>query len=202
MRDAERRREISDYYLGISADEITSHLTPATFDLWDSVARYRRELGIGDRWLEVGGGMGDLAAAALDRGYDVLMTDVEAELLDTAAARHPRLGTRLRRADIFDARDVATLAEGGPFSIVAAVGADHPDKQEIDPALLAAGTIVVDVLDQAATMGDLHHAVAAGAVARSDVYAELGEVVAGRKPGRRSAAVSGCWTPSRRPTSS
>jgi len=123
MRDAERRREISDYYLGISADEITSHLTPATFDLWDSVARYRRELGIGDRWLEVGGGMGDLAAAALDRGYDVLMTDVEAELLDTAAARHPRLGTRLRRADIFDTRDVATLAEGGPFSIVAAVGA-------------------------------------------------------------------------------
>src|SRR5438445_272974 len=33
--------------------------------------------------------MGDLAAAALDRGYDVLMTDVQDELLATAAARHP-----------------------------------------------------------------------------------------------------------------
>lgn len=123
MRDAQRRREIRDYYLGISADEITSHLTPASFDLWDSVARYRRELQIGARWLEIGGGMGDLAAAALDRGYDVLMTDVQAELLDTAAARHPRLRTRLRRADIFDAQDAAVLAAQGPFSIVAAVGA-------------------------------------------------------------------------------
>src|SRR2546425_133811 len=65
MRDAERRREIKDYYLGISADEITSYLTPASFDLWESVARYRRELTIGARWLEVGGGMGDLAAAGL-----------------------------------------------------------------------------------------------------------------------------------------
>jgi len=123
MRDTERRQEISDYYLGITADEITSHLTPASFDLWDSVARYRHELGLGARWLEIGGGVGDLAAAALDRGYDVLMTDVQAELLDAAAARHPRLRTRLQRADIFDAHDVAVLAAQGPFAIVAAVGA-------------------------------------------------------------------------------
>jgi len=47
MREAERRREIKDYYLSISADEITSHLTPASFDLWESIARYRRELRIG-----------------------------------------------------------------------------------------------------------------------------------------------------------
>ncbi len=79
-------------------------------------------------------------------------------------------------------------ADVRPGAFIAAVGADHPDKQEIDPALLAASTIIVDVLDQAATMGDLHHALAAGVVTRSDVYAELGEVVAGRKPGRRSPA--------------
>ncbi|PYN75115.1 MAG: hypothetical protein DMD96_29015 [Candidatus Rokuibacteriota bacterium] len=134
MRDAERRREIKDYYLGISADEITSYLTPASFDLWESVARYRRELTIGTRWLEVGGGMGDLAAAALDRGYDVLMTDVQDELLETAATRHPRLRTRLQRVDIFDARDVEALAARGPFSIVAALGAvlNHArDRQEL-----------------------------------------------------------------------
>ena len=98
MNEAQRRREIKDYYLGISADEITSYLTPASFDLWESVARYRRELGIGDRWLEVDGGGGDLAAAALDRGYDVVMTDVQGELLETAAARHPLLRGRLERS--------------------------------------------------------------------------------------------------------
>ncbi len=47
--------------------------------------------------------------------------------------------------------------------------------------------IVVDVLEQAATMGDLHHALAAGIVRRSDVHAELGEVVAGKKIGRRAS---------------
>jgi 2-polyprenyl-3-methyl-5-hydroxy-6-metoxy-1,4-benzoquinol methylase len=123
VKDAERRREIRSYYLGISADEITSYLTPASFDLWDSVARYRRELGLGARWLEIGGGVGDLAAAALGHGYDVLMTDVHAELLETAAARHPDLRGRLQRSDVFDAADVAALAARGPFSIVAAVGA-------------------------------------------------------------------------------
>jgi hypothetical protein len=123
MRDTERQREIRDYYLGVTADEITSHFTTVSFDLWDSVARYRRELGLEPRWLEIGGGVGDLAAAALDRGYDVLMTDVQSELLDAAAVRHPRLRDRLQRVDIFDARDVAALAAQGPFAIVAAVGA-------------------------------------------------------------------------------
>ena len=123
MQERQRRREIQDYYLGISADEITSHLTPASFDLWESVARYRREFQLGGRWLEVGGGMGDLAAEALERGYDVLMTDVEAGLLETAAHRHPKLQPRLQQADLFHAGDVAAVAARGPFSIVTAVGA-------------------------------------------------------------------------------
>jgi hypothetical protein len=122
MREADRRREIKTYYLGISPDEISSHVA-ASFDLWESLARYRRELAIGARWLELGGGMGDLAADALDHGYDVLMTDVQDELLETAARRHPRLSARLQRADIFDARAIATVGARGPFSIVAALGA-------------------------------------------------------------------------------
>ena len=35
-------------------------------------------------------------------------------------------------------------------------------------------------------MGDLHHALEAGVVTRADVHAELGDVVAGKKPGRES----------------
>jgi alanine dehydrogenase len=74
---------------------------------------------------------------------------------------------------------------GGTF--IAAVGADSEDKVEIDPALMAAGTIVVDSLEQCATIGDLHHALARGALAMADVHAVLADVVAGRKPGRTSA---------------
>jgi alanine dehydrogenase len=72
-----------------------------------------------------------------------------------------------------------------PGTFVAAVGADNLDKHEIDVALLASADVVVDVLDQAATIGDLHHALAAGVMRREDVRAELGEIVIGRKPARR-----------------
>lgn len=71
-----------------------------------------------------------------------------------------------------------------PGTFVAAVGADSEEKQEIDPALLAANAVVVDVLAQSAAIGDLHHALAAGLMTRDQVRAELGEVVAGRRPGR------------------
>jgi alanine dehydrogenase len=71
-------------------------------------------------------------------------------------------------------------------TFVAAVGADNPLKQELDPALMASNKVVVDVLEQCAAIGDLHHAIAAGVMGKSDVYAELGAVVAGRTPGRTS----------------
>ena len=51
---------------------------------------------------------------------------------------------------------------------------------------MASAKVVVDILEQCASSGDLHHAIRAGAVSRSDVHAELGEVVAGKKPGRTS----------------
>jgi alanine dehydrogenase len=51
---------------------------------------------------------------------------------------------------------------------------------------MANATIIVDVLAQSATMGDLHHAIDAGLVTAEDIHAELGELVVGRKPGRSS----------------
>lgn len=70
-------------------------------------------------------------------------------------------------------------------TFVAAIGADHHDKQEIEPALLAASTVVVDSLDQCATIGDLHHALSGGAMTREGVHASLGQIAAGLRPGRR-----------------
>lgn len=72
-------------------------------------------------------------------------------------------------------------------AFVAAVGADNPEKQEIDPKLLASSTVVVDVLEQCATIGDLHHALDAGVMVKADVHAELGQILAGQRPGRTSA---------------
>ena len=75
-----------------------------------------------------------------------------------------------------------------PGTFIAAVGADSEDKQELEPELLSQNKIVVDVIDQAATIGELHHAIDSGLMAKNEVYAELGEIVAGRKPGRTSSA--------------
>jgi alanine dehydrogenase len=69
--------------------------------------------------------------------------------------------------------------------LVAGVGADNEHKQEIDPALFRSARVVVDSLEQCATIGDLHHAISNGACTRKDVHAELGEIVAGRKSGRQ-----------------
>jgi alanine dehydrogenase len=71
-------------------------------------------------------------------------------------------------------------------AFVAAVGADNEHKQEIKVDLLRASVIIADELEQCATIGDLHHALDARAVTRSDVRATLDEVVAGVKPGRIS----------------
>lgn len=69
-------------------------------------------------------------------------------------------------------------------SFIAAVGADNPDKQELDPGLFANARIIVDDLDQCAKDGDLAHAIRAGTVTVADVAATLAELAAGARPGR------------------
>lgn len=72
----------------------------------------------------------------------------------------------------------------GPGSFVAAVGADSAEKSEVHPDLMAKARVVVDVLGQCVEMGDLRHAISAGAMRVEDVHAGLGALVAGESPGR------------------
>lgn len=73
-------------------------------------------------------------------------------------------------------------------TFIAGIGADSAEKSELRPQLLATASVVVDGLEQCAQIGDLHHAIAVGAMTASDVHATLAEVVAGSKPGRRDDA--------------
>lgn len=110
-------------------------------------------------------------------GIDVAQTLSIAEavrdseiVVTSTPSRSPILGMEHRHAGLF----------------IAAVGADNPEKQEIAPALLAQCRVVPDILEQAATMGDLHHALAAGAFTRADIHGELADVICGRVPGRQT----------------
>lgn len=67
---------------------------------------------------------------------------------------------------------------------VTAVGSDGPEKQELDAAVLGrADVVVADRLEQCLRLGEIHHAVDAGALDPGTVV-ELGDIVAGKARGR------------------
>ncbi len=71
---------------------------------------------------------------------------------------------------------------------VTALGSDAADKRELEVEVLRrADVLVADSRSQCARIGELHHAIDAGAIRPDADVAELGEVAAGSRPGRTSA---------------
>lgn len=67
---------------------------------------------------------------------------------------------------------------------IVAVGADMPDKQELDPSLFATAKVVNDSSILCAKNGETHHAIEDGFITQSDIYAEIGEIILNNKNGR------------------
>ena len=118
-------------------------------------------------------------AFAVARGAELALPVIPVPDLGKAVAESDVVVTCTTARNPFITRE---MVRAGTF--VAAVGADSEHKQEIDPRLLAAATVVTDLTEQACAIGDLHHAIRAGVMSRDDVHAELGEIVIGRKTGR------------------
>jgi ornithine cyclodeaminase/alanine dehydrogenase-like protein (mu-crystallin family) len=79
----------------------------------------------------------------------------------------------------------AWLAKGTHLT---SVGTGSPEKVELEPeVLLKADKLIADRVFQTERYGNLHHALAAGAVTRDKVYGELGDLAAGRLAGREGA---------------
>lgn len=68
-----------------------------------------------------------------------------------------------------------------PGTFIAAVGADSPGKQELQPELVASATIVADIKSQVCHVGESQHALKQGLITPQNIYAELGEIVTGQK---------------------
>ena len=68
-----------------------------------------------------------------------------------------------------------------------AMGADAPGKEELEPALLKRSKIVIDDWEQASHSGEINVPLAKGVISKKDIYAEIGQVVTGKKKGRPSA---------------
>ena len=69
---------------------------------------------------------------------------------------------------------------------ISAVGADAPGKEELEPELLTRARIVIDDWEQANHGGEINVPLSSGVISKSDIYADIGEIVAGIKPGRTS----------------
>lgn len=70
---------------------------------------------------------------------------------------------------------------------ITAIGADMPKKSELYPETFGKiDKIVVDSLEQALIVGELKIPLSKGIINKNSIYAQIGEIVAGRKPGRQN----------------
>ncbi|MEN3376122.1 MAG: hypothetical protein V7604_1477, partial [Hyphomicrobiales bacterium] len=129
----------------------------------------------------------------------VFLVDKDAALAERFAAEVARQGldvdvpVKPRKAALASDVIVTCTPAHAPFlgvadvrsgTFIAAIGADNPQKSEIEPALMAKARVITDLTEQCCHMGDLNHAIRSGAMQIADVHAELGDLVTGKKPGR------------------
>ncbi|WP_108820551.1 cyclodeaminase [Pseudovibrio sp. Alg231-02] len=74
-----------------------------------------------------------------------------------------------------------------PGQHITAMGSDADYKSELAPCVIpGASVFVCDRLSQSIKQGELRTAIAAGTINSTEMYAELGQVISGQKPGRQS----------------
>ena len=73
-----------------------------------------------------------------------------------------------------------------PGTHINAIGADAKGKQEISTGILRRAKIVIDDWNQASHSGEINVPLEKRQLARKDIYAELGEIAAGKQEGRSS----------------
>jgi alanine dehydrogenase len=74
-----------------------------------------------------------------------------------------------------------------PGTHINAIGADAAGKQELEPAILTAAKVVVDDWAQASHSGEINLPLTRGQLSPEQIYASLGDIVAGKKPGRQTS---------------
>ncbi len=79
---------------------------------------------------------------------------------------------------------IVAAADVGPHTHINAIGADAPGKNELDAEILQEAKIVIDDYEQCIHSGEINVSWSRDIVGDDDLFAELGEIVTGQKPGR------------------
>lgn len=126
--------------------------------------------------------------AKLANQFGIVRPDVRFEAIEGAQDLPAAVGI----SDIVVTATMATspLIEAAwvrPSTHFSCMGADMPGKQEIDPAIIAGARLFTDDTANCAANGEIERGLDAGAFSIDHVAGELGEVLAGKVPGRVSA---------------
>lgn len=117
------------------------------------------------------------------------MSDVSTELrVEVVPAKNPAEVVRRSEAVITATPAHEPLVAAADLHAgvhITAMGSDGPGKQELDPRIFERADIVAcDLRSQCERLGELQHAVAAGAISSTTPVVELGDLATGMDPGR------------------
>lgn len=130
----------------------------------------------------------DIFEASARQLQESLEKEIGVRITVVKSAREAVLGADLL-VTVTTAKEPIVRAEWlKPGMHINAVGSHRPDLREIDGATLAAAKIVVDSREAImAECGDILLAIQEKAITANSVHTEIGEILAGKKPGRTSA---------------
>ena len=138
------------------------------------------------------------AHRAVYSGFRAIMADVSAEAAERFAKEAGGFVGTFDQAGSCDIICTSTPSRApvlfrsyvGISTHINAMGADAPGKQELDPRLLQDAVVVLDDMAQAVESGEVNVPLHTGTYLRRQIYGTLGEIVAGKKPGRTGTEIT------------
>lgn len=128
---------------------------------------------------------------------EILVYDTKEENIEKLALSLKNLGIEIKKASLEETAKTDILATTTPVRVpiiknewilpgthINAIGADAPGKEELDPEILKRAKIVIDNWAQASHSGEINVPLEKGIIKKEDIYADLGNIVAGKIAGR------------------
>lgn len=136
-----------------------------------------------------------MAHAALFEFKEIRVFDISGDAVDRLIRSFPQYPVRKAALQEAAASDIVCTVTPArepvlkkewlmPGTHINAMGADAKGKEELEPSILKQSVVVVDDVRQASSGGEINVPIARGLFSINDIYATLGDIVAGKKPGR------------------
>jgi alanine dehydrogenase len=131
---------------------------------------------------------------------DIVVFDVNPKAAQAFVKTMAKVGIKVRIGTIQEAcgqdivatttpvrKPIVKLEWIKPGTHINAIGADAEGKEELEPEILKSAKVVIDDWAQASHSGEINVPLKNGVITKENIYAGLGDIVAGKKKGRTDA---------------